>query len=126
MLVDRRMHIRELGLRRIIKFRESYDNQMCNRPFKVPNLNVNAGDYVDMINWQNVNVTEPPLTRQISINNFKKRISYISDTIDIVKITCDIQTVEQCIKIASNTSTSVCGNKARDGVIRAKLTSQCD
>ena len=28
MLVDKRMHIRELGLRRIIKCRESYDNQM--------------------------------------------------------------------------------------------------
>ena len=65
MLVDKRMHIRELGLRQIIKCRESYDNQMSFRPFKVLNLNLNARDYVDMINWQNVNVTEPPLTRQV-------------------------------------------------------------
>ena len=60
MLVDKRTHIRELGLRRIIKCRESYDNQMSIQPFKVPNLNLNAGDYVDMINRQNVNVTVPP------------------------------------------------------------------
>ena len=52
-------------------------------------------------------------------------ISYISDTIDIVKIPCHTQ-AERCIKILSNTSTSVCSNEARDEVIRAKLTSQCD
>ena len=51
-------------------------------------------------------------------------VSYISDTIDIVKIPCHTQAVERHIKIViycENTSTSVCGNKARDGVIRAKL-----
>ena len=65
MLVGKRTHIREYGLRRIFKCRESNDYQMSIRPFKVPIPNLNAGDYVDMINWQNVNVTEPPLTREI-------------------------------------------------------------
>ena len=52
-----------------------------------------------MINWQNVNATESPLTRQISIDNFKKMISYISDTIDIVKIPCHTQAVERCLRL---------------------------
>ena len=65
MLVGKRTHIREFGLRRIFRCRESNDNQMSIRPFKVPILYLNAGDYVNMIHWQNVKDTEPSLTREI-------------------------------------------------------------
>ena len=52
--VDERTHIRDLGLRRILKAK----NEICNkartpvRCFKVPILNFNATDYVHLLNWK--------------------------------------------------------------------------
>ncbi|KAK4876872.1 hypothetical protein RN001_009378 [Aquatica leii] len=60
---DEQKYVRELGLRRILKCRRraSSRNQGIIRVFQVPKLNFKAEEYIDMIDWQSSEVTEPPL-----------------------------------------------------------------
>src|ERR1043165_6633181 len=70
MIGDERKWIRELTLRRILKARsEKYGL----RQYGVPKLNFNANDYIDLIDWQQTIVSEPPLLADISqeeVENF--------------------------------------------------------
>ncbi|KAB0804159.1 hypothetical protein PPYR_01129, partial [Photinus pyralis] len=61
MITDNRPHIRELGLRRVLKARK--EARVGVREYIIPPLNFQANDYVEMIYWQNVKVTEPPVLR---------------------------------------------------------------
>ena len=64
MISDDRKHIRELEVCLILKARTQQSTEI--RLFKVPKLNFDAGDYVELVNWQNNCITEPPLTIHIS------------------------------------------------------------
>ena len=122
MITDERKHIRELGLRRILKARTELTARIPVRVFTVPEINYNAEDYTELINWQSCNVTEPPLTVNISdvdITAFVK--SKESPLIDFPRFPCHTQAVERCIKLVTEASAAVCGNTSRDGFIRARL-----
>ena len=49
-------NIRELGLRRILKFRSFSSEEL--RRFSLPSLKLNASHYCEMIDWQNTLVSE--------------------------------------------------------------------
>ncbi|GBM99285.1 hypothetical protein AVEN_80612-1 [Araneus ventricosus] len=73
MLHDSRKHIRELAVRRILGAREKKTkNSGGLRFFKLPNLNFEAADYIDLIDWSNRVVTEPPLAMHIKDKNLKE------------------------------------------------------
>src|ERR1043165_2702812 len=61
---DERQHIRELGMRRILETRMTKHNSI--REFVIPELNFDANEYYDMIHWSKAQVTEPPLTANVS------------------------------------------------------------
>lgn len=63
MLTDERAHIRTLAFRRVIKAREVEATGEADgvRKFSIPNLNFEAQDYIDMIDWQTIQVTPPPV-----------------------------------------------------------------
>lgn len=60
LLHDTRPHIRELALRRILNAK-TQDNRSRNiRPFVIPQINFDADDYVDLIDWQKkLNILSP-------------------------------------------------------------------
>ena len=63
MITDDRRYIRELGMRRILRARsERYEI----RQFHVPRLDQCANDYIDMIDWLNTTVAEPPILAAVS------------------------------------------------------------
>ena len=64
MVTDERQHVRELGLCRILKARSQRVAGI--RQFSVPDLNYNSADYIDLIDWQNTDITEPPLMVALS------------------------------------------------------------
>ena len=64
MISDERQNIRELGLRQILKARLEKSSTL--RQFKIPKLNFDAGEYFDLIDWQDTTVTEPPMTVNVS------------------------------------------------------------
>lgn len=64
MISDERQYIRELGLRRILKAR--LEKRSTLREFSVPKLNFDANEYFELVNWQEAEITEPPLTADVS------------------------------------------------------------
>ncbi|ESN96201.1 hypothetical protein HELRODRAFT_163242 [Helobdella robusta] len=126
MLADEQKHIRELALRRILKCRANDATLNTVRVFKVPKLNFDAINYYDMIDWHATEITEPPLTKDITTEALEQMIMDIPNNIEFLKLPCHTQAVERMIKLVTEASLSVCGEKARDGFIRTKLASQND
>ena len=123
MIGDDRSHIRELGLRRILKARS--DNiETSIRQFKIPNINFKANDYIGLINWQTVTITEPPITKNFSTDQLKHMIANVPHQIDILHFPCHSQAVERLVKLVTESSLAVCGPNARDGFIRCRLASR--
>lgn len=67
MITDERPHIRELGLRRIMKARPHVSANKIHR-FQVPPLNLNATEYHGIVDWQTLTVTEPPVMVDMTTN----------------------------------------------------------
>lgn len=133
MLIDSRPEIRELAVRRIIKARnsESFRNKKV-RQFKVPMLNFKAQDYTDLVDWSLLsesNLTEPPVVANFSeheLRNLLKDDGTVTNVVfkRIVEMPCHTQSVERCIKLVTESSKKVCGDKNRDGLIRTTLASR--
>lgn len=120
MLTDERQHVRELGLRRILKAREIKTKAI--RHFKLPSLNFDAEDYINLIDWQNTEVTEPPITSNISTEDLKEFIrSPDTPMLDFPKFPCHTQAVERCVKLVTEAAKSVVGPAARDGFIHSRI-----
>ncbi|KAK4873060.1 hypothetical protein RN001_015089 [Aquatica leii] len=48
----------------------------------------------------------------------------VPEEIEILKFPCHTQAVERCIKLVTEASSLVCGAEARDGFIRARISSR--
>ena len=75
MIHDENEYIRELGWRRILKARRSASDLV--RVFKVPALNFSAQSYFDMVDWQSLDLTEPPLTKNIETETSLNSIVHV-------------------------------------------------
>lgn len=64
MLFDSRKHIRSLASKRIEKARQT--ELKAKKVFKPPQVNFEAEDCIDFIDWQSTTVTEPPLITNLS------------------------------------------------------------
>ncbi|GBM03078.1 Protein lev-9 [Araneus ventricosus] len=120
MLCDEHKHTRELGLWRLLKART--ENRDSIRKFAIPKVNFDAKDYIDFITWNNIEITETPMTRHISIDSLDQFIRESSETktvvenllIDFPKFPCHIQAVERMVELVTESSLSVCGSSARE------------
>lgn len=122
MITDERKTIRELGMRRILRARSESSGL---RKFSIPTLNFNAQNYIDLIDWQMTDVTEPPLLADLPVDSIEMLVaSGEAPVIDFPKYPCHTQAVERCVKLVTEASASVCGEMARDGFIRVRLESR--
>lgn len=129
MLTDDRIHIRELGVRRILKARSSLAPAPSKkvRVFKISALNFEAREYFELINWQDCELTEPPITSRISTDHLQEIIKNPDPdvlSVNFGKYPCHTQCVERCVKLVTEASVAVCGADARDGFIRARVDSR--
>lgn len=113
MLCDDRQHIRELALRRILNARSKEKGKTI-RNFQIPALNLEAQDYIALINWQDYKITEPPLTMRYSEHELKEIIALGCVTEDgtimqFPNFPCHTQAVERCVKLVTEASSAVCG-----------------
>lgn len=121
MLTDDRQHVRELGLRRILRARTCNQRNVCIRVFQIPPLNFEATDYTELIDWQTSFVTEPPATKSLSQSDLERFVcSKEAPVIDFPRFPCHTQAVERCVKAVTEASQTVVGQKSRDGFIRAR------
>lgn len=126
MLADESDTVRVLALRRILKAQQATP---CIRTFQLPKFNFDAENYIDLINWIEVTVTEPPLTRFLNQNDILLCIEnprLVDDLIlsRISNFPCHTQATERCVKIVTESAKAVCGPERRDGFIKATLHSR--
>ncbi|KAK5648109.1 hypothetical protein RI129_003001 [Pyrocoelia pectoralis] len=104
MLYDDRPVIRTLAYKRILKARLTKKNDI--RSFVVPDLNFEASDYTDLIAWETVEVTEPPLTFHIEDIN-----SMIMKGVPPIQtfsgFPCHTQAVERTVKLVTEAAAAV-------------------
>jgi hypothetical protein len=103
MMTDHRPHIRELGLRRVMKARaEAHPNGQIRR-FKVPaKLNFNAVEYFDMIDWAVCPISEPPVIKARTDAELRDLITTeVTPTVIFPKFPCHTQAVERHVKLVS-------------------------
>ena len=123
MLGDDMENIRELAYQQIMNARSN--NAPGVRTFKIPALNFDAEDYTKIMTWEEFEITEPPLTANLSDEALKSIVkSGLGTFQNIKKYLCHTQAVERCIKLVTEASNSVCGYQKRDGFIRARLLSR--
>jgi len=122
MLSDERKTIRQLAMRRILRARSE---QYGLRLFTVPKLNFAAKDYIDLIDWQDTPISEPPILANNSADDIEMFVaSGDTPVMDFPKYPCHTQAVERCVKLVTESCSSVCGVTARDGFIRVRLESR--
>ncbi|GBM09322.1 Doublesex- and mab-3-related transcription factor 1 [Araneus ventricosus] len=112
-----------LAVRRILGARDKKTKNSSGLSFfKLPKLNFEAADYIDLIDWSNCVVTKPPLAMHIKDKDFKEMCNEEDfPVLTFEGFPCHMQSVERCAKLISEAAMKVCGETARDGYIRAKL-----
>ena len=110
---------REFAVSLILKQRGHSDRgDMSVRPFRAPNINMNAEALPELISWESVGVQEPVFTCSMTKSEIESlRISPLK--LPHVKI--HTQSTERAVKCVTEAAKSVAGHQARDGYIRARL-----
>ncbi|XP_031339102.1 uncharacterized protein LOC116167737 isoform X2 [Photinus pyralis] len=125
MLQDERGHIQELALRRIMKARKTNKGKKV-REFITPKLNFEANEYYDLIDWTTEKIYEPPITQKYTDSEILQKITSANFKVTVEEFPCHSQAVERGVKLVTEASSAVCGSKARDGYIRARIKSRTE
>ncbi|GBM99825.1 hypothetical protein AVEN_121190-1 [Araneus ventricosus] len=116
MLVDEREYIRELGYRRILKARQIVPKKKTVRKFVPPKINIQASDYIEIINWNSCVVYHPPMLRGLSEDDIKSLMNSNTTPIrEIQKFPFHTQAVERSVELVTEASNKVYGHEARVG-----------
>ncbi|CAH0562813.1 unnamed protein product [Brassicogethes aeneus] len=113
MMTDERQHIRQLAVKKILKIRKNLIQSESIRIFKIPKLNFSADDYIDLIDWSQTNISEPPLTMSMTEDDLNKLLQ-TGEKFQLDKFPCHTQAVERMVKIITDASTTVCGQESRE------------
>lgn len=128
MVTDSRDHIRKLACRRILAARkENAAKSKTVRQFRVPSINFDAVDYIDLVQWNNMDRFDPPLLKNVSDEKLVTLIKsnvVEQDAFDIPRLPCHTQSTERCIRLVTEASVAVCGEEQRDGFILAGIESR--
>lgn len=122
MLSDPDHEIRKLAYSRIEISRQSMNNSI--RQYKIPELVWDAQKYYEIIDWQQVNVTEPPMLRQMSLDEIKKIVANPKEIENLPNYPCHTQAVERGVKMVTEAASVVCGVEKRDAWIKTTIQSR--
>lgn len=118
MLADSSRDKRQKAVHKILQSRKEASRNKVVRVFKVPSLNYDADDWTDVINWDEADICEPPLTHKLSndeIRNFEE------EPFKVPKYPLHTQSVERCIRLVTEAAASVYGLEARDGFVKVGI-----
>ena len=125
---DENTIVLELGLKRVLPSRKLCKGPLTKiRAFKLSKINFDADMYYEMIDWQNVELTPPPLLHDFTNDEIDKAIVEGNPLLlgsKLLNISCHPQAVERMIKLVTVASSKVCVQTSRDGYIRAALQSR--
>lgn len=97
------------------------------RKFKIPQLNFDCENYTNLITMESA---DPPLLQNIEVST--ENIEFLASKplldhdfgIHLARIPLHTQAVERCVKVVTEASKSVCGEKKRNGWIANTLGSR--
>ncbi|KAE8747832.1 hypothetical protein FOCC_FOCC005444 [Frankliniella occidentalis] len=89
------------------------------RKFRVPKINFDATQYTEMIAWPST-PSVPPILRRLT-NDEITEIAVSRTQPNFIKLPCHTQAVERGVKIVTEASAAVCGEKSRNGFIQCRL-----
>ena len=91
------------------------------RTFIIPSLNFQSENYVEMINWDDVRITEPPLTICMT-----DEIVYmcVQQKLQVPNFPCHTQAVERAVKVVTEAAVNCFGHESRHGWILNVMNSQ--
>ena len=117
MLTDNDLQIRNLAIQQISKARQNSSNfEGQVRPYIKPNVNFEATNYTELIDWEKETITEPPICKDLALDQLNE---FVRPT-----FLCHTQGTERLIRLVTNASERVYGEERRDGLIRATLKSR--
>ncbi|KAK3925274.1 MAU2 chromatid cohesion factor-like protein [Frankliniella fusca] len=127
MMTDEREEVRKVALDRLLAAREEQTDTVNGwvRYNKVPKLNFKAKNYYDMIDWNTITLTVPPVLRSASNSEL---ITWLSrDTAEVWQF-CEFPShtvaVERTVKLVTEASSKIIGPQSRDRFIRSTLKSR--
>jgi hypothetical protein len=123
MLSDDQKHVRELAGRRILKARAvPYSGQL--RLFEVPEINMNATSYIELIDWQQ-RYSPPPILSNVSSETILSLVeSGGDDDVLFLRLPCHTQAVERAVKTVTEASLQLCNKNSRESLIKTKIESR--
>ena len=101
MLGDDREVIRRKAVMSIRSAREKYDESSHPRQFRPPRLNFKAKFYFEMIDWDQVEVTEPPLTMDMTELQL---LEIIETPLTLPHYPCHTQHVERIVPVVTESA----------------------
>lgn len=126
---DDREDVRLEGWKSILNARSKVDDNVSIRKFKVPEVNFNCDDYLELTADDTIEA-DPPILKDIAINEenieflASKKILEHEFGVFIKNIPLHTQSVERTVKMVTESSKKVCGEKARDGFIANTILSR--
>jgi len=122
MIFDEREHVNENVLKLLKK--ANNHNSSTIRKFSLPQLNFQAENYFDLIDFEE-GLSMPPCLSNTDFSNAS--IHELRSTCSFLRhVPCHSQSVERIVKIVTSASASVCGQERRDGFIRCALKSHSE
>ena len=125
-IVDSDIQVRRKAIETILTIRRSLNVNSNNshvRTYKISNWNFQANDYMDFIEWDNLDsVHEPPLTKDIPDGLLKTWIDERQTSIP--NIPCHTQAVERTIKLVTEVSKIYSSYEKRHQAILLTLISR--
>ena len=107
-VVDENKEVRRNAITKIIDCRQS---ESLLRQFNIPqSLNINASNYIEMIDWEKEAILPPPILQEITDDDL---ICGIEKILKIPPFLCHTQNVERGVKIVTEASSKVFGYEAR-------------
>ena len=123
MLIADNENLRSQAVDIIIKCRNSVSNNNGNalRTFIIPEINFQAIDLMSLINWENITVTEPPLTRDMSLESLYQ---CKNTPINLPHYPCHTEAVERMVQLVTTSCKNCYGEENRHGWILNVLHSR--
>lgn len=128
MMYDNRKYIRKLAFNRILCARKATNKQSEIRTYSISPLSFKAEKYIDIVDWSNCAVIQPPIIAHKLSDDKLERLAKGEESQDFVfnipNFSCHTQAVERAVKMVTEASARVCGHERRDGHIRVKIESR--
>ena len=121
MLADENEVIRRKAVLYIRAAREKYDNTDHPRQFRRPKINIKAGFYYTMIDWDREQSTEPPLTMGLSDTDI---LNIIESPLHLPHYPCHTQHVERVVPLVTEAALHKVGYASRHMWIASTLESR--